>query len=117
MLESRHQRLAPMHVFVKRVLYSLALACGVLTFGLSVGVLGYHYFADLPWVDALLNASMILTGMGPVDRLTDDRAKLFASAYAIFGGLLFITVIAVVLSPVLHRFLHKFHLDDSDLKK
>jgi hypothetical protein len=116
-LETRHQRFAPAHVFVKRVLYSLALACGVLFIGLSVGVIGYHYFAQLPWVDALLNSAMILTGMGPVDRLPSDSAKLFASTYALFSGLLFITVIAVVLSPLLHRFLHKFHLDDNDLKK
>jgi hypothetical protein len=116
-LESKDQRLAPTHVFARRVISSLALAGGVLTVGLSVGVLGYHYVGGLPWIDGLLNSAMILTGMGPVDRLTSDSAKLFASAYALFSGLLFITVIAVVLSPLLHRFLHKFHLDDRDMKK
>ena len=81
------------------------------------GVVGFHYIADAPWIDALHNASMILGGMGPVAEMKTDAAKLFSSAYALFCGLVFITVVAVTLAPVLHRVLHKFHMDEADLKK
>ena len=117
MLETRHHRLAPRPIFIKRVLVALAVAAAILAFGLFIGVLGYHFCAGFDWVDAVLNSAMILTGMGPVDRLPNEAAKLFASAYALFSGLLFVTVIAVVLSPVLHRVLRRFHIDDNDLKK
>ena len=86
---------------------SLAMIAGAL--GLGIG--GYHWIAGLPWIDALLNASMILGGMGPVDRLETVAAKVFASAYAIFSGLMFISVMGVIIVPVLHRVLHRFHLD------
>jgi hypothetical protein len=84
---------------------------------LLIGILGYHYIAGFDWIDALLNASMILTGMGPVGPLTTTAAKIFASAYALFSGLVFISVIGVVLAPVMHRVLHRFHIDEGDLKK
>jgi len=83
---------------------------------LLIGILGYHYIAGFDWIDSLLNASMILTGMGPVGPLTTTAAKIFASAYALFSGLVFISVIGVVLAPVMHRVLHKFHIDERDLK-
>lgn len=79
-----------------------------------VGVSGYHWIAGLAWVDSLLNASMILGGMGPVDVLTTVPAKLFASAYALFSGLVLVGATGLVLGPVLHRILHKLHLDDLD---
>lgn len=83
---------------------------------LSIGVLGYHFIAELSWMDALLDASMILGGMGPVSALKSDAAKLFASAYALFSGLVFISVVAVTLAPIMHRILHKFHIDETDIK-
>ena len=73
--------------------------------------------AGLSWIDSLLNASMILGGMGPVDPMTNTGAKIFASAYALFSGLMFIAVMGVVFSPILHRMLHKFHMDDKDLRE
>ena len=79
-----------------------------------IGILGYHYIARLSWIDALLNASMILTGMGPVATLTDTPSKLFASAYALFSGVVFLSAVSIVLAPVFHRILHKFHLDEED---
>lgn len=79
---------------------------------LGVGVLGYHYLNDLNWIDSLLNASMILAGMGPMNPLTNNTAKVFASFYAIFSGAIFLTTLAVFLSPIVHRFLHKLHLGD-----
>ena len=84
---------------------------GGLVVALGIGVAGYHWIAGLDWVDAVLNASMILGGMGPVDALPSDASKVFASVYALFSGVVFISAMAVILSPALHRALHKFHLD------
>lgn len=78
---------------------------------LALGVLGYHLVAGLSWIDALVNASMILTGMGPVNEMSTVGAKLFASFYALFSGVAFLTIVAVLLAPAVHRFLHRFHLD------
>jgi hypothetical protein len=111
MFEHRSQPLLPRKVFVIRVLRSLALAVSVIGLSLGLGVFGYHYWAKLPWLDALLDASMILAGMGPVSELHTIGGKLFASFYALFSGVVFISSIAVLLAPVVHRFLHRFHLD------
>jgi hypothetical protein len=96
---------------------SVALV-GILAAGaLFIGVSGYHWVAGLGWVDSLLNASMILGGMGPVDPLPTAAAKVFASAYALFSGLLFIAVMGIVLAPITHMVLHRFHVDEKDLSK
>lgn len=79
-----------------------------------MGSAGYHYLGDLPWIDALLNASMILAGMGPVDPIQSSAAKLFASFYALYSGIAFLTMVAILMAPLLHRFLHRFHLEVSD---
>ena len=115
--ERKQEKLAPVHVFVKRLALSIAMAILLILFALSIGVAGYHYIAGLAWVDALLNASMILGGMGPVDTLTTASAKVFASAYALFSGLVFIAVMGFVFSPIAHRMLHKFHMDDNDMQR
>ena len=81
---------------------------------LALGVLGYHLLAGLSWIDALVNASMILTGMGPVDPMHTAAAKIFASIYAIFSGVAFLTSVGVLLAPAAHRILHRFHLDGDD---
>jgi hypothetical protein len=78
---------------------------------LTLGTFGYHWIARLPWIDALLNAAMILTGMGPVNEMKTNSAKLFASAYALFSGVAFLSTMAVLVAPVVHRFLHKFHAE------
>jgi len=93
------------------MLRSLALALGIIGVSLGLGILGYHFCAGLSWLDALLNASMILTGMGPVNELRTTAGKLFASFYALFSGVVFITSVAVMLAPMVHRFLHKFHFE------
>ena len=111
MFEHRTKPLLPRKIFVLRVLRSLALALGIIGVSLGLGIFGYHFCAGLPWLDALLNAAMILTGMGPVNELHTVVGKLFASFYALFSGVVFITSIAVLLAPVIHRFLHKFHLE------
>jgi hypothetical protein len=82
--------------------------------GVGIGVIGYHFVAGLAWIDAFLNASMILSGMGPVDRIDASAAKIFAALYALFSGLMFVGVMGILLAPWLHRLFHWFHLDDSD---
>ncbi len=101
---------------MRRVAWSVALSAAIAAVALIIGVLGFHIIAEVPWIDALHNASMILGGMGPVAEMKTDAAKLFSSAYALFCGLVFISVVAVTLLPVLHRLLHKFHMDEADLK-
>jgi putative effector of murein hydrolase len=100
--------------FNKRLLKSILLASGLLFFSLIIGVAGYMNYYQLNWIDALLNASMILTGMGPVTVAQTNGAKIFASFYALYSGIAFLTSVAVIFAPVLHRFLHKFHLDLDD---
>jgi len=112
MFEHKSQPIASRPVFIRRMAFMVGVALVLITVALGIGICGYHWIAGLKWIDALLNASMILGGMGPVDQLTTTGAKLFASAYAIFSGLMFITVMGVVLAPVLHRIIHKVHLDD-----
>jgi len=94
----------------------LLFAISILAVALGIGIAGYHFIAGFSWIDAFLNASMILTGMGPVGELTTTPAKIFASCYALFSGCIFITVIAVALAPALHRVLHRFHIDETDFK-
>ena len=86
------------------------LAAVFLVLSLGIGMVGYHLTCHLPWVDSLLNASMILTGMGPDDPMPDDRAKIFASAYAIFSGAVYPAMTALILYPFLHRMLVILHL-------
>jgi hypothetical protein len=89
----------------------------ILFFSIGIGTAGYHVFGNLHWIDSFLNASMILTGMGPVDHLDTNAGKLFASFYALFSGIAFLTFAAVLFTPIYHRFLHKFHLSIEDEKK
>lgn len=109
--------LASFPTFATRVAWCLLIATGILAVALILGVLGYRYFGRLEWIDALLNAAMILTGMGPVSPITTVSGKLFATFYALFSGLLFMISFAVVISPIIHRILHKFHLDDEDVRE
>jgi hypothetical protein len=88
-----------------------AAAAALVAWSLAVGVCGYHYLAGLAWIDSLLNASMILGGMGPVDTIKSNAAKILASMYALYSGLALIAVVGLMLTPVLHRVLHKFHID------
>jgi len=92
---------------------SLGIAMGMIAVALSIGISGYHWIAGFNWIDSLLEASMILGGMGPVNPLTTDGAKVFASLYALFSGLVFIGIMGVILTPAAHRLLHKFHLESS----
>lgn len=110
-LEHKTGALLPRGAFWTRVGWYTLFANVFLAASLGIGTLGYHLTADLGWVDAFLNASMILTGMGPVDKLETDVAKLFASFYAIFSGVSFLTFCGVLFTPFYHRFMHRFHLE------
>lgn len=112
MLEHRTDPLLPSHRFVWRVLGFLGLSAIVVGVALGIGVLGYHHLGGLPWIDALVNASMILGGMGPVDPITTHAGKLFASAYALFSGLLFIGAASLAVTPFVHRIMHRLHIED-----
>ncbi len=111
MFEGRSEKLAPFSVFLKRLAGWGAIAFGIVLIVLLVGVAGYHWLGDLGWVDSLLEASMILGGMGPVNPLKTTAVKLFASGYALFSGLVFIALMGLLLTPVVHRMLHKFHVE------
>lgn len=114
MLERRRSKLATPGEFKRRLIKSGVVSLCIFLFSLSTGVAGYHYFAGLNWVDSFLNASMILGGMGPVDMLKTDSAKIFAGIYSLFSGVAFLSAMAIFLTPILHRFLHKFHLDPEE---
>ena len=111
MFERREDKLLPFHRFSKRLAVYAGVSGTIVLLSLGAGMLGYHMFAGLSWIDSFLNASMILTGMGPVDQMTGAGAKLFAGFYALFSGVIFLGASAVFLSPVVHRALHSFHLD------
>jgi hypothetical protein len=90
------------------------VAVGLVLGALLIGVLGYHFIAGFSWIDSVLNASMILAGMGPMNPLTSTASKLFASAYALFSGVIFLVIVGVLFAPIFHRFLHRFHLELED---
>ena len=111
MFEKRSQPLLPFRKFLLRLLRQASHGIWLIGLWLFIGVCGYHYLADLGWIDSLLNASMIASGMGPVDPLHSISAKLFASFYAIFSGVIFIALMGILLTPLVHRMLHKFHFE------
>ena len=107
----RVKPLPPRRHFVRRMLGSFLLFAGFIGVSLGIGAVGYHVYGNLPWLDATLNAAMILTGMGPVDDMCTAGGKRFAIGYSIYSGVAFLSSVAVLLGPVVHRFLHRFHLD------
>lgn len=109
MFERRHEPVLPPRAFLRRVFASLVVAGLVVACSLGLGVAGYHWIGGLGWIDSILNAAMILTGMGPVDRMEGAGPKLFSAAYALFSGLVFLSTFAIVIAPVVHRMLHGFH--------
>ncbi|HZK64188.1 MAG TPA: hypothetical protein VFC34_08590 [Puia sp.] len=110
MFETKNQPLAPLSVFRRRIRKSLFIGICILFLCLLIGVLGYHYTADIPWLDSLHNASMILSGMGPVVEIKSIAGKWFSSFYALFSGIIFITNIGFMLGPAVHRFFHRMHV-------
>jgi hypothetical protein len=111
MFEPPDHPIASRAMFFKRVARHLSWGGLGVAVAVTIGTVGYHTLAHLAWLDAFLNASMILSGMGPVDRLPNDASKLFAALYALFSGLVFIAVMGVVLAPWIHRMMHRFHAE------
>jgi hypothetical protein len=111
MYERRTHPLLSRAQFARRVVRHFLLALFLIGVALGMGVFGYHYIGGLSWIDSLLNASMILGGMGPIDPLHSDAAKLFASFYALFSGLAFVGIASLMIAPFAHRLLHRFHLE------
>ncbi len=110
--ERRDEPMASMSSFLVRLFRAFLATLVIVSVSLAIGTVGYSYFLDMPWIDGLINASMILTGMGPVDRMETTAGKLFATFYALYSGLAFLSMVAIIIAPVYHRFLHHFHLDD-----
>jgi uncharacterized membrane protein len=106
-----HAPLPSRRVFALHLLRNLGVVCALIAGSLALGSIGYHQLAGLPWLDAALNASMILTGMGPIDPLRTPAAKVFGIAYSLFSGVAFVTMVALLLAPAAHRLLHRFHLE------
>jgi hypothetical protein len=116
MYERRTSPLLPRPAFYRRMAFHAAVAAAILAACLGVGMAGYHFLEGLPWLDAFLNASMILSGMGPVAEIKTSAGKLFAGCYALFSGVAFITIFGFVLAPIAHRLLHQFHLEGKQPK-
>jgi hypothetical protein len=111
MFEHRHEPLLPRRDYYHRLARHGLIALGLLAAGLFVGMAGYHFIEGLSWLDAFANAAMILSGMGPLDPIKTAAGRLFAGVYAIFSGVAFLTTVGVLVAPVVHRALHRFHLE------
>jgi hypothetical protein len=103
---------APPAVYYARLRRSIATGLSLVMFSLGIGAVGYHGFEGLPWIDSFLNASMILGGMGPVDKIATTGGKLFATVYALYSGLVLLITAGIIITPALHRLLHRFHVDE-----
>ncbi len=110
-LEHHTQPLLPRALFYRRLLNYSFFAFLMILFALGIGVFGYHLIEGFTWVDSLLNASMILGGMGPVNELHTNAGKIFASFYALFSGIAFLAIAGTLIAPIAHRFLHRLHLE------
>lgn len=112
MYEHRNEPLLPRRLFYRRLFKQGILVFLLILLSLTIGMLGYHIFQGLPWIDSLLNAAMILGGMGQIDPIYNVAGKLFASAYALFAGIAFLGISSVAIAPVAHRFLHNLHIEE-----
>jgi hypothetical protein len=114
MFEHHSEPLATRAEFAQRILRYGLVTAGIILFSLGIGMVGYHYLESLSWIDSLLNASMILGGMGPVNALQTNAGKIFASFYALYSGIILLASVGVLATPVFHRFMHRFHIELED---
>jgi hypothetical protein len=112
--EHKSHQVLPFKKFILRVIRYSLFSIVFITFSLAIGTIGYHYFAKISWIDSFYNASLILTGMGPVNEMPTNSAKLFASFYAIFSGVAFLSTVAVIFAPIAHRLLHILHVQEEE---
>lgn len=113
-LERRHQGLLPRKLFARRLLAFAGFSFGIVALSLYLGMAGFHYLERLSWLDSLLNASMLLGGMGPIAVPQSDAGKYFASAYSLFSGMVFLVAFGVLVTPIAHRIFHTFHVDTDE---
>jgi hypothetical protein len=106
MYEHKKQPIASKATFYQRIAKNIIIALLVLAFCLLIGIFGYHFIADIPWIDAFHNASMILSGMGPVVEIKNEGGKIFSSIYALFSGVVFLSIVGFILAPAIHRIFH-----------
>ena len=109
MYEHKKQPIATTATFYQRVLKNILIALFIMAVCLAIGVAGYHYTDNIPWIDAVHNASMILSGMGPVVEIKSEGGKLFSSAYALFSGVVFLSIVGFILAPAIHRIFHRLN--------
>jgi hypothetical protein len=109
MYEHKKQPLASAAIFYQRIMKNVFIALFIMAICLAIGIVGYHYTADIPWLDAVHNASMILSGMGPVVEIKTVSGKIFSSAYALFSGVVFLSIVGFILAPAIHRIFHKLN--------
>jgi hypothetical protein len=109
--EHRQEPLLPRALFIWRVFKFASISFGLVAFSLLIGILGYRIFEGMAWIDAFVNAAMILGGMGPVSELHTNIGKLFAGIYALYCGLIVLISVSILIAPIFHRFLHLFHLE------
>ncbi|MHB1312502.1 MAG: hypothetical protein ACYC3L_10855 [Gemmatimonadaceae bacterium] len=114
--EHRSAPLLSLRLFWRRMARHGGAAALIILVSLFGGMAGYHQLGPMPWVDAFLNAAMILGGMGPVDPMTTSAGKLFSGLYALYSGVVFLLVAGILVAPVFHRMLHRFHLEREDRK-
>lgn len=112
--ENKSKPLLSFNKFIQRVTLYFLFSLMLIVFSLGVGTFGYHIFAEISWIDSFYNASMILTGMGPVNEMITVKAKLFSSFYALFSGIAFLSTVAVIFAPIAHRLLHILHVDENE---
>ncbi len=112
--KNQNRQILPFNVFLKRVLKYFLFSSMLIAFSLAIGTIGYHYYGEISWIDGFYNASLILTGMGPVNEMHTTAAKLFASFYALFSGIAFLSTVAVIFAPIAHRLLHMLHIPEED---
>ena len=114
MRRRRNKNILPPKEFAKRVLKYSVFSISLLVVSIGIGITGYHFIGELNWIDSFYNASMILTGMGPVNAMEKDSAKLFATLYAILSGVIFLSTVAIFFSPFAHRIMHLLHIEEID---
>jgi len=100
-------------LFIKRLVRNILVGLVIILTSLGIGMWGYHHFEKMGWIDSYVNAAMILSGMGPVGNLSTDGGKLFAGTYALFSGVVFLIVIAIIFAPVIHWFFRRFHIEET----
>lgn len=111
--EHKTHPVLPFPKFLARVFRFFMVSITLLLLSLGLGTAGYHYFGEINWIDAFYNASMILTGMGPVNAMNSNAAKIFSSLYALFSGIIFLSTVAVIFAPIAHRLLHLMHVEEN----